>query len=267
MPGRRHSAFLKDAGASLALNGSGHNWGMAGLSVAFISAPYLLTFLPIMSAYTLLVSMVVAGITAGLFLAYLQDVLRHTASGDDELPDYDQFHDWQSSIAEPVLTIVWTVVVLIAPWIAWRVAAPHAGLHPSSGAAIAWGLGVIGFGLVPIGLVATAWGGIGMVFRVDLLVRAVIRTPAAYGLLLVALALVIGVTSVVLLARAPEELLPGFFMDWVGGGSSYGWYMKEWRVYEVPVLLEAVAVYALLQLARLMGLYQRHFGDRLPWAA
>jgi len=263
---RRHRAFLRDAGASLALNGSAHNWGMAGLTVAFVSAPYLLNFLPIMSNYTLVVSVVAAGITAGLFLAHLQDVLRHTASGDDELPDYDQFHDWQSSVAEPVLTILWTIGVLIAPWIAWRLAAPHAGLHPSSEAALAWGLGVVGFGLVPIGLVATAWGGVGMVFRVDLLARAVIRTPAAYALLLVALAMVIGLTAAVLLARAPEELLPGFLMDWVAGGSPYRRYITEWRVFKVPVLLEAVVVYALLQLARLMGLYQRHFGERLPWA-
>jgi len=265
MTAPRHRSFIRDAGASLALNGSGHNWAMWGLTVALISSPYLLSYLPIMPRFVGVISMVFAVLTTGLFLAYLQDVLRHTASGDDELPDYDQFHDWQSSVAEPVLTIIWTIGVLIAPWIAWRLAAPHAVLDPAAATALTWGLGAVGFGLVPIGLVATAWGGVGMVFRADLLLRAVIRAPAAYGILLVALMLVIGVAGIVLFARVPARVMPDALAGWVAGDEFFARRFGSWRVFEIPVVLEAVVVYALLQLARLMGLYQRRFGHRLPW--
>ncbi len=257
---------MKDAAAALLLNRSLHNWAIVGITTALISLPFVMSFVPMLWNMALLVASLFSLVTAGLFSAYLLDVIPATAAGEDELPDYGVFDDYKHSIVEPLVTGVWTVLVLLAPWIAWRLALPHLDVGAANAAVISWLLGLGGLALVPIGFIATAWGGVGMVFRVDVLLRAVLRAPGAYTLLLVVLAAVLCLISVVLLTRIPERLLPEILVSLAGGNDRLYFFRPHYRVFEIPVLAEAIVVYTLVVLAKLLGLYQRHFGDHLPWA-
>ena len=265
MPMRRHSAFGHDAAAALLLNRSLHNWAIVAITAGFISLPYVISRVPIMGNMALLVTFLFSMVTAGLFCAYLHEVIPATASGEDELPDYGDFHDAMHSIIEPVVTCLWTVVALLAPWIAWRLALPHVDFGSQNAEAISWLLGLGGLALAPIGFIATAWGGVGMVFRVDVLFRAVLRAPVAYALLLGTLTIVVIVIALVLGARAPERVLPGFLIRLAGGNDPLVLIRGGLRVFEIPVLAETIVVYTLVLLAKLLGLYQRHFGEHMPW--
>ena len=264
---RPHSAFIKDAAAALLLNRSLHNWAIVAITAAFISLPFVMSLIPMQWNMAILVAFFFSAVTAGLFCAYLLDVIPATAAGEDELPDYGVFDDFMHSIAEPLITGVWTAIALLAPWIAWRLAMPHVDVDAQNAQMISWLLGLGGLALVPIGFIATAWGGVGMVFRVDVLLRAVLRAPGAYALLLVVLTVVVCVIAMVLGARAPERVLPGFLLRLASGNDPFAYFRGDLRVFEIPVLVEFVIVYTLVLMAKLLGLYQRHFGERLPWAS
>lgn len=263
---RRHAAFGRDALRSLWLCGSLHNWGLFGILAFFLSLPYLAAWLPIFGAFVTLVSLIVGLLTAGLFAAYFLEIIPATAAGEDELPDYPDLAHPQDAIAEPLVSLLWTVGILIAPWIAWRLLTPHLDVSDATASTLAWILGLLGFGLIPIGFVATAWGGVGMVFRVDLLVRAVWRTPLEYLALLAILATALTIGVMLFQARVPAKLTPDWLLDVIAGEDFHARYVREWRVLHFPLLAECVFLYTAIMLARLIGLYQRHFGDRLPWA-
>jgi hypothetical protein len=263
---RRHAAFGRDALRSLWLCGSWHNWAMVGLLALFLSLPYLASFLPVLGQFATLIGIVLSLLTAALFAAYFLEIIPATASGEDELPDYPDASNWRDSVAEPLMSLICTVVALITPWLVWRLVSPHLGVSDATASAVTWTLGLAGFGLVPIGFVATAWGGVGMLSRVDLLLRAVWRTPLEYLSLLVMLALAIGAVGVLLFARVPTARLPDWLIWFATGGDLFTITLGGWRPAQVPVLAEFITVFAAILLARLIGLYQRHFGDRFPWA-
>ncbi len=263
---RRHAAFGRDALRSLWLCGSWRNWAMLGLLTLFLSLPYLAAALPILGAFAALVGIVLGALTAGLFAAYFLEIIPATAAGEDELPDYPDASNWRDSVAEPLVSLLWTVGILIAPWVAWRLAAPQVGVSEPWVSAAAWALGLLGFGLVPIGFVATAWGGVGMVFRVDMLIRAVWRTPLEYLALLAMLAMTLTGGLILFTSRVPRKVVPDWLLDLLAGGDLYARFLKEWRLFDFPFLAEFVFLFTAILLARLIGLYQRHFGDRFPWA-
>ena len=250
--------YLTDARRAAGLNGSLHNAAMVGWLVAINALPYALWALPMARNYISLIESIVMGAVAGIHIAFLLDTLPSVAGGDDELPEFAEFTNWQDSIIAPVIRFVFTAVFLLGPWLLWRFVTPHLALDPSLVSGVSWTLGAGGIALLPMGYIALCFGGLTAVLRLDALLLAIWRTKRAYALVLTMLALVLWAAVTVMMRRAPGVLTPVVTPQTA---------LRVWRVLDVPVLAETVFVYTSVVMAMLLGVFQRHFGDRFPWSA
>ncbi len=251
----RHRRFVQDFVKAVGLNHSLHNLAIVGWLTALYSAVYLAVAMPWLVGIQLL-SLFALLIGLGMHAVLMIDAVPSVASGEDRLPDFPEFSNWQDSIVSPILHVICTVTFLIGPWFVWRWVAPGAGIDATTTNTISWVLGVGGLLLIPIGYVGMAFGGLGVVLRYDLLIRAVIRTPVAYVILLALVVFTGWVGYSLLMSKAPASLTPS--NAWFAGP-------RVWRLLNVPVLADAVFVYFTIVLSLTLGLYQRHFGDRFPW--
>src|SRR5690606_6881718 len=104
--------------------------------------------------------------------------------------------------------------------------------------------------LLPVCLLGVALGGVGVLLRIDLLIRTVFAAPLQYLalwlMLLLSFAVLLGLSSLIAAGSGASGLSAAILTDLVAN---------------------IVAVYFLIVCMRQIGLFYRHFSDRFPWTA
>jgi hypothetical protein len=203
------------------------NWGIL---VSLTLAMAIAGWIPLVG---FLLTRLVSAYLAALSLA----TIAHAASGEDDFPNVWIHNVWEDLVL-PFVQFAGSWLIVLAPLIVLSLATYSGNVHvPASVPYIVGGAGLLFFG----GSLNAA--------RPDIVVRTALAAPPAY----------LTVCAGVAIAGA-IQILPDY-------------YPLESPVAGIPGTIlvglaeTALSVYALLVASRIVGLYYRHFKNRLPWTA
>jgi len=250
--GRVQRPFLQDVVRSFTMFGSLSNlMSLIGCAV-FLFAAGALALLPMLGLISLIGQFMVYGIVA----AFLMEIVQTTAGGDDELPTTQVWGGVYDGIIVPLVqligatTFVMLPTILLTIWMSWTGDASPGRVFLNE--FFRWA----GLFMWPIAILAVALGGLTALARFDLLVRTVLKTLPAYGVVFALVAIVAAVEGVfsdtlegdVILTAVTEEPSPLY-------------------VVAVIAVLSLVGAWSSIVTMRAIGLYYRHFSHRFPWSA
>jgi ribosomal protein S27AE len=190
----------------------------------------------------------------GSIFSFCLNTIRNVAGREDDLPDAgDLFDIWEGAFL-PLLQFVGSLIVVglppgIVAFVMWKLGFPAEQLL-----AVTVPLSAVCLFLWPVIILAVSLGGLTVVYRPDMLLRAILTAPLQYifvwVLLVVTVAALVAVKVLALVALvvAPKTLsglLTGVFL--------------------VGFAIQAAELYALIVSMSLIGLYYRHYHRRFPW--
>jgi hypothetical protein len=184
---------------------------------------------------------IISIIMTGYLFAYMQKIVAHSAQGEDELPDFPEFSEWWSDIILPFLLFVGTFAASFAPALAvyflLRGTLDETGQWFAVGAA-----GLAGAVYFPMALMAVAVSDNFLALSPHIVVPSMFRVFLPYGVMLLALAALVGVRVGAHFAMEfiPVPMLPA-------------------------VVLGFLSLYVLVVEMRILGLFFRAYRDRLGW--
>ncbi len=195
---------------------------------------------------------VISWLLFGLLSAFLMDITRTVANGEDELPILEYSGDLYEGIILPILMFYGAVMVSAIPVYSVMLADRIVGLDPRV-AQIAYplasGIGVL---LAPAALLTVAIGGLSALVRVDLMLVLIARTFVPYIAIVALCAAAVSIDYVLLVK--PTDI--------------WAWMCRSFKDEVVATLFASiVAMYINIVTARLIGLHYRHFSHRFPWSA
>lgn len=178
------------------------------------------------------------GIICCIIPAYFVEVLTHTASGDEEPPDWPQIADWRKDLIRPACLLLIAAATSFFPTLVWWIAGRY-GLVPKQIAVLIL-LGSLGMFYLPMAILATVlfdgFHGLSPL----IVAPAILKTLPEYGLVVI---LFLG-------------LLGMFF---VGGII----------IPQIPILRSMLAgvvfMYCLTIQARILGVLYWKYASRIGW--
>jgi hypothetical protein len=187
-------------------------------------------------------SLILALFSGGYLAAYVQGVIQSSAQGEDELPRWPEFSDWHQDILVPCLQMGVTVLLCLGPgWAVLGLAGADAGTPGLAWAG--WALLGVGALYLPMALLAVAMADTLTGVSPTVVIPAMLRIRAPYGV-------TCGVLAAVFALNALLDFLLG---NWL----------------RIPVLSAGlqgfVGLYGLAVQARILGVLYHCHRDRLRW--
>lgn len=185
-----------------------------------------------------MVGLPVAVFAAGFFAGFYLDIVSTTMAGDDGVPDWPSVSDFSDDILMPFLRVIGLVLLSFAPVavVAWLLDGKAPAFPWAIGAAVAWGCLYFPMALLGSIVCGNLFGALP-----HIVLPGIFR--ALPGYLLAVPGLVIAMAA----GGAAEEF---------GGRIPYvGWLMAS-----------AIAIYAMMMQARVIGLIYRGKRETLGWA-
>ncbi len=256
--------------------GAGHTfWGDVGWSFLIITQPsnmivfvivWVLNIIWFVVGWAPCIGTLARLIVFGWIWAFYFKCVAETAAGDDDLPTLKLTEGVWDDIVLPIIKIVAATVLTVGPSIIYLIVAGAvfgggalaglgtltAGNAGAVAAAIAvpfFGLLIAGVFLWPITILVLALGNVVDTFRLDLLVRTVIRSFLPYLAVCLLVAAAIGLQWSVVVVLA--------------GGLGLG--TIQIGPMAATVLGLGVTAYSWIVVMRIIGLYYRHFKRRFAW--
>lgn len=206
-------------------------------------------------------------IVAGWFCSFQFNIVLGAAAGESELPPLALTGGLWEDIVAPLLKILSTYAVVSIPFVVYILAgmlgAPAAGGAGGGGGAPVWLTGQYLIGTVftvaaglfmwPIVVLVVAIGGVGGLFRPDLIAQTIIRTLPAYLITVLTVYLAMGLNIVAEVVAESVDPDPDHVPQWLA------------TMILLPLLLKFVAVYLTIIAMRTIGLYYHHFKTRFAW--
>jgi len=174
----------------------------------------------------------------GYAIGYLMNLVRDSAFGQEDAPDWSDLTDWQENAAKPFFLFLGLLILCLGPaGVFWL------GRLTENRTVVLW-LAILGLLYLPMGLLCLSLAdGIAGLNPVHVL-RAIAARPGRYAVLC---ALLAAATGIAWLLRA-----------WIGR-------------HEIQILgrfaASVVGFYSLLLLGRQMGMFYRTGGEKLKWLA
>lgn len=212
-------------------------------------------------------SLVISVIGFGWWSAYMFQAVLGGAGGEENLPDFDLTGGWVDDIIIPCIKMIATYLFVMIPAFGlFLLAAGGVGTLMSnstsgaSAAVAAGGLALTAIGLTalaffvwPMVVLVTAVGGLPAVFRVDLIIRTLLRTLPAYLVTVGTVYVALGAMYVFTLAS-----LLGLDITFEEAGLGV--------ILMVTAVHGLVCTYCWILAMRAIGLYYHHFKSRFAWS-
>ena len=244
--GQPTRGFWSDAGRSFLLDLKPLNLIPVVFAAFLYGVLWLLGFGRFMGMAGTLLMLLGRFFVFGWLCSFWMNIIRETASGEDEIPTFKWEGGAWEDIAVPFLEFVGSLLAVMAPAITAAILAYAMGSELL--APVATGLAVAGLFAWPAALLVVSIGGIGAAFQLDAIALTIVRSFVPYLAIVGLIALAVGAE-----AWAAAKLLQG------SGRLSAGLGM---------VALESlVQAWAMIVSMRCIGLYYRHFKHRFPWSA
>ncbi|UCG17287.1 MAG: hypothetical protein JSV19_04490 [Phycisphaerales bacterium] len=251
-------------------------WSDVGWSFLFITQPgNVVTFVIIWLLYIAgpivrfsgCIGIAASLILAGWICSFLLKCVVEAASGEDDLPKLTLTEGFMDDILVPLFKVLVTLVVLFVPPLAYLVFISILASDRSS--FIATGLGdpitllstegmialpyallmAAAIYLAPIALLVVALGGVLDLFRIDLIVRTITQTFLPY------LATFAFLAGAIMLFKGARWVISA-----AAGGTTFGA-----NAVVLGLLGSALTAYFDISVARIIGLYYRHYKHRFAW--
>ena len=242
----RQRGFWADVGWTFAMFTNPGNlimlviiWGLHGIMPFVKAAPCI--------------GLVGAFIVYGWLCSYWFNVIVEAANGEDDLPSLSLTDGFMDDVIAPLFKFVGASLLAWVPAIACAVAmilitSVSVGQVIADPTMLLVVLVGVSMFLWPMVLLVTAIGGLGAVFRLDLLVATVARTLLPY------LAVCLLFAGTLALEWSADPIAA-----WITGGQ-----MSDYLV--TGILAALVQAYFSVVSMRIVGLYYHHFKERFAWS-
>jgi hypothetical protein len=228
--------FWEDAARSFVLSGKAGNL----IPLAFAAALQMVT---VLLRYATCIGLVVDFVIFGWLAAFYMNIIRETASGEDDIPTMRWESGLWDDVLAPLVTFIASLAAVMSPAILCWIATYYLSSEPLG--MLATVIAFAGVFAWPAALLVVSIGGAATAFHLDAIILTIFKSFLPY----------VAVVGLIAATMIFQSLSAKHLYERTGGGVA------------AAAVQSVITQWAWIVSMRCVGLYYRHFKDRFPWSA